>query len=344
MKTNERLPVFTPRWLYRFSAFIEKLPISGWLLAFLLIAANGVLINVVAWSQGTFPFGETRIFLLIGGLYQIVFYAQWLFLTHRAVPAIHDFFQGSKKNSAQIETILSDFVSLPSPWGGLFFLIGAAIGAIGYYVALVPLLPLTAELLPAWFLFNAIISGGFYTLSLARIVRQSIIARRLYRELEIDLFNPAPLHALTRYSVTNIATLVLALYVVQLIAWPPLIISLFGIVYQLIGYCALVAFFFAQIFAVNQRMRGAKENLLTQLSKDIESVHNNVHKAVQKQAYGAVGKMQATVSTLRNEQEIIQRIPTWPWQPETLRNLLAPLLLPAMAYLIQRLLGSMLGF
>jgi len=41
--------------------------------------------------------------------------------------------------------------------------------------------------------------------------------------------------------------------------------------------------------------------------------------------------------------EIVQKIRTWPWQTETLRNLLTPLLIPIFVYLVQRVLGGVLG-
>jgi len=56
-----------------------------------------------------------------------------------------------------------------------------------------------------------------------------------------------------------------------------------------------------------------------------------------------VGEMRNSIGALKDELEIIQRRPTWPWQPDTLRNLLTPLLIPVVVYLIQRFFGAMFG-
>jgi hypothetical protein len=344
MKTKDRLPQFTPRWLYRFLAFIERLPIPSWQLALLYIIANAIILNLIGWNQGAWPTGSFDTFFSIVGLFQVSFVATWLFLTRRARSAIQDFFKNRKESSARIDALLSDFVSVRPPWDLVFFLFGALFGALGYFFALLPLFPLAGQVAPGWILVSSALTGGITFLSNARFVRQSVLAQRLYRELDVDLFNPTPVYALSRYAAAYIVTFFFVSYLIQSLVLPGLLLTPYFIAVQAVAYIILVAFFFAQIFGVNQRMRRAKEQVLTQLSKDVEKVHNDVHKAVQRKAYNAVGKMQATVSTLRSEQEFIQRIPTWPWQPETLRNLLAPLLLPVIVYLVQRFAESIFGF
>jgi hypothetical protein len=39
----------------------------------------------------------------------------------------------------------------------------------------------------------------------------------------------------------------------------------------------------------------------------------------------------------------VQKTSTWPWQPETIRNLLTPLLIPLVVFLMQRFLSSWFG-
>ena len=49
-----------------------------------------------------------------------------------------------------------------------------------------------------------------------------------------------------------------------------------------------------------------------------------------------------TLSSLEIERAALQRIPTWPWEPGTIRGLAAALLLPIVIWLIQFVLERML--
>jgi hypothetical protein len=49
------------------------------------------------------------------------------------------------------------------------------------------------------------------------------------------------------------------------------------------------------------------------------------------------------VATLEIEQNVLRRIPTWPWQPGAVRGLLAALFLPVAVWAIQLFLGRFFG-
>ena len=343
MKAIETLPKYTPRWLYKFFAFIERLPIPAWLLGLLYILVSAGALHWVAWSQSVVPFGEASVFLFSVGIFTVAGFVPWHFLSLRARSAIQDFFKSRRKSPAQTEIILSDFVSLPPLWGTVAFLLGGLYGIISYYQYAVPKIPLSIQVLPGWILVNYIIPMGFFSIIITRLGRQTVIMRHLYREMDVDIFNPAPIYALSRYAVVTTITLLLVIYSLVLLSLPERLLTTTDFISIVLVNGLLLLFFFAQLLGINQRMRQAKTRLLSQLSKDIESVYNDVHKAVQKKAYSAVGRMQASVVTLKHEQEILQKLPTWPWQPETLRNLLTPMLIPVIIYLMQRYLGGLFG-
>ena len=111
---TRRAPPYRPLWVYRFFAFIDRLPIPGWLLCLLIIVIVAVANHFVAWEQGSLPFGQINGYLLSVGLYIVLMPFVWAFLTERAHHALLDFFQGSGKSRAYVQTTISDFHSLPS--------------------------------------------------------------------------------------------------------------------------------------------------------------------------------------------------------------------------------------
>lgn len=336
-------PAYTPRWLYHFFAAIERLPVPSWALALFIVLAIGLAAHREAWRLGFVPFGQFDLFVFAFGFFFVTGFVQWHYLTLRARPAIEGFFKGGDKSRAQIEAILTDFVSLPPTWGTLVFLLGSLVGNFGFSFS-ARLLPIIAEVLPSVGRITAIVSGGLIFILVYRIVRQSRLTRRFYSEVEVNLFNPAPLFALSSYAVASILALLLGTYLLQAAAFPSFLLASSGVIYSIVLNSILLLFFLGQLLEVNQRMRLAKQRLLAQIGLDLEKVNRDVHRAIGKRAYSAVGRMQASIVTLKNEHEMFQKIPTWPWQPETLRNLLTPMLLPVIVYLVQRFFGSLLGF
>ncbi len=143
-----RVPPYRPLWVYRFFAFIDRLPIPGWLLCLLIIVIVGVANHLVAWQQGNLPFGQVNGYLATVGLYLLLIPFLWAFLTERAHRALLDFFQGSGKSRAYVQTVISDFNSLPGWELIILLLIGFILGLFAYYKGAVPLVPLSAQVLP----------------------------------------------------------------------------------------------------------------------------------------------------------------------------------------------------
>jgi hypothetical protein len=56
-----------------------------------------------------------------------------------------------------------------------------------------------------------------------------------------------------------------------------------------------------------------------------------------------IADLRTAMSCLEVEHDTLARIPTWPWQPGTLRGLFAAVLFPLMVWIIQWILQRVLG-
>lgn len=90
-------------------------------------------------------------------------------------------------------------------------------------------------------------------------------------------------------------------------------------------------------------MRQAKERLLSNANEDLRDLHNEIHTAAKTRDYAAIEKFQAPLATLRDSRAMVKAIPTWPWQPGTLRNLFAPPLFPVIVFMIQLFIQRVIG-
>jgi hypothetical protein len=67
----------------------------------------------------------------------------------------------------------------------------------------------------------------------------------------------------------------------------------------------------------------------------------DLHRSIDERKLDAVGGLNDVLSGLRQEMEILDRIPTWPWQPETPRALLTAVFLPLVLWALTRVLEGM---
>jgi hypothetical protein len=94
---------------------------------------------------------------------------------------------------------------------------------------------------------------------------------------------------------------------------------------------------------MHRRLAQEKSRLLGESSRRLESTLAALHERVDHGEYDKVDGMQKAVAALQAEQQIIDKISTWPWRIETLRAFLSTITLPIILYLISRFLGRLVG-
>jgi hypothetical protein len=86
-----------------------------------------------------------------------------------------------------------------------------------------------------------------------------------------------------------------------------------------------------------------REHLLEEANKRFEAIILKLHQRVDDEVLEGAMDMSMTLSSLNTEISTIEKIPTWPWQPETLRILITALAFPLGVWFIQLLLGRFFG-
>jgi len=332
--------VYTPRWLYRLFALIRRLPIRGWALALLVAVLGGAAMHLEAWRQGLLPWGQLDSYLASTSLYIVVYPGIWMVLDQRAWVALKDFFGSKHKSQARFEAVYADFISLPSFWANLVFVLGMLLGFL-FYDGVES--PFVGRVLPLWDLISWVPITGIMLMLFYRSLRQAFLMPRLFDEIEVNLFDPSAVYALSRYASQASVALLVINYVLLFASLPNLLSEPIAIVFQIVIISASLAYFFLPLASINQRMRRAKERLLSEIGRDLEEVYARVHGAVRNKKFARVAEMRNSIAALKDELEIIQRKPTWPWQPGTLLNLFTPMLIPVIVYLMQRFFGAIFG-
>jgi hypothetical protein len=336
-------PKPTPRWLYAFFEFIERLPIPAWLLGLLVILVGSLVFHLEAWRQGLLPNGVLDSYLVTLSLYPVVMLAAWIFLDNRARTALTSFSKNKWKRLAGLERLIADFISLPSWLAPLAFLGGFVGGYFNYQLA-TDLSPLAGKVFPGYDLLGFLLVSGLVSMTVTRAVLQAVKLHRLLQDVEVNIFNPAPLYALSRYASQSTLTLLVLNYSLILISLPGFLFTVYGFTSLVLVMTPTFILFFAPLRGVNRRMRDEKDRLVAELGKDLDEVFAAAHQAARRKDYARLDKMRNAASILKDGWEIARKIPTWPWEPETVRNLVVTLLFPVIVYLVQRFTGSLIGF
>ena len=333
------IPFSSPRWLYAFFHWAYRLPGAVWL--FVLLAVAGVY-HWVAWATGYLGAGRIDVPMAAMSLYLVVGPLVWMTLARRAQQELSVFFEESGKSPAEIEAAILDFNSLPESSALLLALGGLAGGLIAYRYIAVPGLPFTEAVLPGLNLFIWVYTMVFFSLVFGRILRQAVLMRKFFAEVHVDIFRPVRIYALTRYGAYFSVLLILLFYGGNLLSYPAFLFTPASVYLQLFFLALIFLLFYIPIAGINQRMVQAKARLLNELGRDLETLFNQIHAAAGAGDITAVDKHKGALETLKDLREFIQQLPTWPWQPGTFKNLLAPLLVPVVVFLIQQIISRLI--
>jgi hypothetical protein len=176
------------------------------------------------------------------------------------------------------------------------------------------------------------------------IIRQLREIHRLHRDwAEVRLSNVRPMYALSR--VTSLAAIGVILnnygwFLAQPGADLNNPVTIGEGVFSL-GIA--LAVFVWPLWSAHRLLAEAKERGLARVAGRKEAARGQLHAAVDAGQLDRVDPLNKVLGALEAENAELHKVPTWPWAPGTLRGLLGTVLLPITLWLIQRLLGSLLG-
>ena len=163
------------------------------------------------------------------------------------------------------------------------------------------------------------------------------------RSPRLDLFQRPPLFAFSLLT-SRIALLIAALSYLFFVSFPTVMAN--PLVY---GYLLIVSLplsllvFLWPLQSVHRRMVEEKERLRTDVGLRIKVTLENIHRRIDTAEGQGIDELNRLLSTLILEEQYIQRMQTWPWEPGTLTGVLTGLFLPLVAFSIQRVVAALLG-
>lgn len=337
---------YAPSWLDRFNAWLARLPGPSWTY-YLGIWLVLVLLQIAAlWGEGAYPVGT---FLpnhtAIAGLISFLL-ALSLFLDNKAGAALATLRPAMKASEEEYQRLRYQLTALPALPTLLVSLIGIAaivllnvmldsfgdFGGLGAF-------PISRTLIyliyvGAWWVVAAFL---YHTVHQLRTI--NLIYTHFTR---VNLFKMRPLYGLSGLTAITGVSLTAITY-----GWMAINPELWGELISMVIVLPITILAFAAfiwpLLGIHRLLEEEKGRLLDECSVRIEATIAELHRRVDSEGLEGMDDLNKTISSLEIEQNLLERIPTWPWQPETVRLLITALALPLGLWFIQYVLQRLMG-
>jgi hypothetical protein len=89
---------------------------------------------------------------------------------------------------------------------------------------------------------------------------------------------------------------------------------------------------------MHRRIAAETDRLEAETGERIRATIADLHRHVDQHKLDNADALNKTLSSLALERQLLERMPTWPWQTDTFRGFLTALVLPIVLWLITRVL------
>lgn len=333
MSTTPVPLAYQASWVDRLMDAVERLPIPYWLTYLLIAMLESLLVHIAAWIDGTTPWRTLQPIFLMFPLRTWISLALITYLNRQALQALHDFrpLLASEEVEQQLRGQLTKMPARP-------VLLTNLVGAL-YFLFLVLFNPLDAfvgrPLLTPAYVVSGFLAFGVGSVIYYHTFHQLRCVQRIYASVRsFNLFQLEPVYTFSRLTAqTGGAYLILISLTLLLFPYPVTdtraVMSFF--LQMLLSLLAFVL----PLWQTHQRLVVEKQRLLGEVGQRMQTTLQQMHRYLDEFDAQTLTGLKTALESLLLERKVIEEIPTWPWQPGTLKALLTALFLPLLLFLAQ---------
>lgn len=347
--STKRSPAFVPPYppspTNRLMDWVRQRPFPYVATYFILFVLEFLILQIVAWADGTFALGQINPFALLFPLWLWGPLAMMTYLDGVARQALKEVQPLLGKHQDEVPRLGYELTNLPARGVWISALIWTvvylALASSSYLVVMRQFRfnPLTYNLGWVTGLISYAIGGVVYYHTFRQL---RLVSRILDLPERVNLFQLDPLYAFARLTAqTGVCWLLLAGVTLFL---SPVGFNNAIVVAQYAGQVLLaLGALILPVWNVHQRLVVEKRRLLAGVNRRVEKAIDGFHRALDRGALARVTQLDIALAGLASERAVITAIPTWPWRPDSLRGVFAALVLPVFIWLVQYLLGRILA-
>jgi hypothetical protein len=186
-----------------------------------------------------------------------------------------------------------------------------------------------------------LVIGALFGIEVYHTIHQLRIVQDIYNHCKIiNLYALRPLYALSALSTRSAFSIIFISYL-----WYVLAPMLFEISVAVFVFFTCYAFlvFMLPMRGIHRLLVAEKDRKLGENGEWQRSTALEVHRRLEKSDYGDMDALNKAMASLELEHTALERISTWPWQPGTIRTVIAALLFPVVVWLMQWVLERLLA-
>lgn len=346
-KSESRSRPYPPSWVNYLTGWVARHRWPSWYFYLGLWLVLVIIQVAVLWMEGAYSIGT--IFpaqFFIPGMISL-FLGMTHFLDRRAVAALETLrpaLTASEEEVNQLRYQLTMLPALPTLLASIaaicfIFLLGQITGETESSIEALAASPIAANFLfvvywIGWWVFGAFV---YHTIHQLRVVN------RIYTQhTRINLFRLRPLYAFSSIAAITAVTLAIATY-----GWtalnPDNLSDPISIAVILLITILALAVFAWPLLGIHRLLSEEKGRLQDECSDRLEDAIAELHRRMDSGDLEGMDTLNLAMASLVIEKEALDAIPTWPWQPETLRLVITALALPLGLWIIQYVLQLVLG-
>lgn len=346
VQSNLKLP-YAPSWVDRLTAAVDRLPGPVVLYSVGLAVLVTVIGALVRWRDGALPAGTFPLFYVVALSTPAYYLALIHYLDKFAAQSFHEFRPTLAIGDSEAEVLLYQLTTMPARETLLVTLAGIAVAIVGIYgiaagvylaeLALFssPLSTIFAAVLvlanfPVLFVFMYHAKHQLWTINLI-----------LSRCTNVNLFRQAPLYIFPRLTARTAVSLI-AMGYLWIATQPGATSDVSTVVISALVAATGFAAFVWPFWGVHRVLVGQKQSAVDVVTQRLHAALDELHRRIDDARFEDVSPPIQAVTALRQELEMLERIPTWPWRPETIRGVLSALVLPVLLWMTTRVLERVL--
>ncbi|RIK54125.1 MAG: hypothetical protein DCC57_07225 [Chloroflexi bacterium] len=340
---------YAPSWVDRLTDWLERLPGSVW--GFYLAAA--LLLNLLnaslEWRIGSYPVGTFDPAHLVTAGSCVGYLALIHYLDRAAGRALVKYQPAFDSERGNPDELRYRLTTMPARSVRRVTAAGILYGlGVGYTIDRGWVLPnVVAFEAPttAWLDWLVIVSANvMMMLFIYHTIHQLRIINHVYTTCtHIDIFHLTPLYAFAGLAARTALGWLATAYI-WLIAMPPgapdSLLLANTLVVALLG---LVAFIWPLV-GIHRLLEEEKTRHQVAVRRRVQAAMEEMHRRVDVRRFDETVPITELLTGLKQEMDILDQIPTWPWQPELFRTVLTAVLLPILLWFITRAIERFVAF
>ena len=345
--TNELVPQtesayhreYAPSWIDHFTAWVRRLPGQGWWLYLCAGLFSLALQLGVAWTD-TSSFEWLRPSSVVIILLPFVLVAVIQYLDDAAEVALARFRPALSASQTEYQKLHYRLTTLPAMPVSLATVGGALFGAsVLFFQDREFLLGIGLIMTPTAFLLQGVNYSLLWSLALVfayHTIRQLWLVRYIYSvDTRIDLFDLRPIYALSGLTAR---TAVVGILLANSWKWavPDADLRPEHIAMMLAVFLIALASFVWPLWEMHNMLAAEKAREQAELARRMDAAIAEIKRRMDAGEVAEMEQMKNSMESLTLAQGVIEKVPTWPWQADTIRAIATALLLPIVLWLVQR--------